>query len=229
METASTIWQWNGSGSSRREKLKGLHLSTRMRDSRGAKFKIEVIEEGNEPNLFWKALGGRGEIKSAQQGGSDENFEKDLNASSKLYHISDASGQLEVNLISNAPFKQSMLNSDDCHILDICNEIFVWVGKGCTNQEKLQSMRLAEEFLKQDPNRPDWVPITRIVEGAETTIFKAQFKLWTETSINTESEEVWGGKLKSYDAYREQQKKIREENQNRKIDVATLIQSTNKE
>uniref|UniRef100_A0A6B2KY72 HP domain-containing protein n=1 Tax=Arcella intermedia TaxID=1963864 RepID=A0A6B2KY72_9EUKA len=225
LETATVIWQWNGSESSRREKLTGLQTTTRLRDSRGAKIYVEVIEEGTEPEAFWTAIGGKGKIKSSDEGGSDETFEKLATKATKLYHVSDASGQLEVTFIGSPPLKQSQLNSDDCHILDIGTELFVWVGKGCTKQEKTQSMTHAESFLKNDTSRPEWVPITRVVEGAETTIFKAQFVQWKDSGINQESQNTWGNNPSDFDAYQEQQRKLREENAKRKIDMASLITS----
>lgn len=40
-----------------------------------------------------------------------------------------------------------MLDSRDCFILDTGSEIFVWVGKGATQQEKSQSLLKAQGYL----------------------------------------------------------------------------------
>lgn len=73
-------------------------------------------------------------------------------------------GSLEIKHIAIPPLKQEFLDEDDCHVLDIGTEIFVWIGKGCTKQEKESSMIYARKFL-QDQNRPEWTPIERLRQG----------------------------------------------------------------
>ena len=95
--------------------------------------------------------------------------------------MSDASGTLEVSPVEGKPLKQQQLDSNDCFIVDVGSQIFVWVGKGATQQEKNSSMQFAAEYLKQN-GRPDHTPITRVVQGGETPMFKAQFSNWSDVS-----------------------------------------------
>jgi gelsolin len=96
-----------------------------------------------------------------------------------LYKVSDASGNLEVDQISQKPLKQEMLDTNDCFILETPSGIFVWVGKGVSNQEKSQAMIKAQGFL-ESKNYPAWTQIHRIVEGAETAPFKQYFQTWRD-------------------------------------------------
>ncbi len=73
---------------------------------------------------FWNALGGRGAVKSAEEGGEDAAFEKNVNY--VLYRVSDASGSLQVTEVGRAPLSKDMLDTNDCFILDADSEIFVW-------------------------------------------------------------------------------------------------------
>lgn len=83
----------------------------------------------------------------------------------KLYKISDSeNADVMIEHIASSPLKQSMLDSQYCFILDIGAELFVWIGKGCSNQVKEMSLKYATNFL-QENNRPSWTTITRIVEG----------------------------------------------------------------
>lgn len=61
------------------------------------------------------------------------------------------------------------------------SQIFVWVGKGSTQQEKQSSLQYATQFLANS-GRPDWTPITRVVEGGEANNFKSQFSNWSDVS-----------------------------------------------
>ena len=81
LDLEDTIYQWNGSGASRMEKGKGLDLTTRLRDERGAKANVVIIEEKeNDPESahpqFWKALGGKGAVPAAEAAGDDAEWEK---------------------------------------------------------------------------------------------------------------------------------------------------------
>jgi gelsolin len=111
-----------------------------------------------------QALGGKGPIAKADEVDSDENFEREVEKSVNLFQVSDATGTLEVRHVAIPPLKQEFLDGDDCHILDIGTEIFVWIGHGCTQQEKESAMVYAQKFLK-DANRPDWTPIERLRQG----------------------------------------------------------------
>ena len=44
----------------------------------------------------------------------------------KLFHLSDASGKLEINEITERPLKRSHLNDDDTYILELYNQVYVW-------------------------------------------------------------------------------------------------------
>lgn len=104
-----------------------------------------------------------------------------INRSSR---VSDASGQLEVAPVEGKPIKQSQLDSNDCFIVDIGSQVFVWVGKGSTQQEKTSAIQFASHYL-QSTGKPEWTPITRVVQGGETPIFKAQFAGWSDVSAPT--------------------------------------------
>lgn len=75
-----------------------------------------------------------------------------------------------------------MLVSDDCFILDADSEIFVWVGKGATPAERKESMIYAQKYLTEK-KKPSHTPITRVVENAETPLFKSKFKVWPQPAI----------------------------------------------
>jgi hypothetical protein len=177
------IYQWNGKEANRMEKMKGLEVVSRIKDDeRGGRAKAEIIDMGKEPDEFWAALGGKGKIKSAEEGGDDLAFEKMAVSQMVLYRVCDESGELKITEEARAPLKRANLDTMDCFILDCTNEIFVWIGKGSTAQEKRESMKNAVDFLAKN-NRPSWTPITRLIEGGETPLFIEKFPDWRQIRL----------------------------------------------
>lgn len=99
-----------------------------------------------------------------------------------LYRISDSDGSISIDLVSQRPLQQSLLDSNDCFVLDTVDaNIYVWVGKHCNAEEKQAAMRKAQGFIEKH-NYPAWTHILRIVEGAEPTAFAQYFQAWRTTS-----------------------------------------------
>lgn len=191
LDLGRKIFQWNGSKSSRREKIKGMEIARRIKDDeRGSNAEFFLLDptEGStekpDETEFWETLGGtKDQVKSEEEGGSDELVEKaeSFGGASVLYQVSDASGELEVNEVGRSPLNSEWLDDDDCFLLDAGSEVWVWIGKKATKQERLESMNLCQEFLAVT-NKPKWTPVMRVVSGAETTLFKSKFRTWKDKS-----------------------------------------------
>jgi len=185
LDLGRKIIQWNGADSSRKEKMRGMDVSRKIKDEeRGGKATFSLIDPKEAPvdpaeeKLFWDTLGGKKPIKSAKEGGSDEQFEE--KSAYILFRVSDASGKLEITEVGRSPnLNKDLLDTNDCFILDAGSEIYIWIGKGATKQERKESMITAQNFLTTQ-KKPDWTPISRCVEGAETPLFKSKFQVWKE-------------------------------------------------
>jgi len=119
-------------------------------------------------------LGGKGAIKSAEEGGSDEEAEKNLTR--KLFRLSDASGKLEFTLISEgARIRREHLDTMDVFIFDSGAEVFAWIGRGASVDERKTSMRYAQDYLTKY-SRPLHLPISRVLEGGENEVFESLFR-----------------------------------------------------
>jgi len=168
------IYQWNGSKSGPQEKMKGAQMSRALADERKGLPKITVFEEiGKDLADFWVLVGGQGPVKSAEEGGDDVEHEK--GTESRLFRLSDASGAMTFSEVGKGgAIKRNLLDPNDVFILDNGAEVFAWIGKGASVDEKKKAMSFAQDYLVKY-NRPLFTPIARILQGGENEVFEASF------------------------------------------------------
>lgn len=173
LDAGLTLYVYNGKEANRAEKAKALELVTRLRDNeRGGRAEIILVNEDDPHNAqFWQLLGG--EVEVTATGEADDVVEQTAAKTTSLSRVSDESGSLKITPV-NAPqgkLTKEMLDTKDVFVLDVGQEIFVWVGKKTTAGEKKAGMRLATTFLEKT-RRPPSTPVTRVMEGGETAMFK---------------------------------------------------------
>uniref|UniRef100_A0A671SJ26 Villin-1-like n=1 Tax=Sinocyclocheilus anshuiensis TaxID=1608454 RepID=A0A671SJ26_9TELE len=181
----NSIIQWNGPQSNRQEKLKAVLLAQDIRDrERGGRAQISVIEgvqEEGSPELMKimiSVLGQRtGHLKEPI---SDDKPDQNQISDVKLYHVSDASGQLLVQEVATSPLTQDLLSSTDCYILDQGgSSVMVWKGKAASDEERHSALSRAVGFIKAK-NYPSNTKVEVMSEGGESAMFKHLFKSWKE-------------------------------------------------
>jgi len=175
------LYQWNGKQSGPQEKFKGATLCRAIDEERSGKPAVHVIEEtatsGPDYTAFWKILGGSPkDVLTAEQGGSDLEAEQEQKATKKLWHLSDETGTMVFKEVgSGSSIKKSLLNSNDVFVFDTGVEVFAWVGKGASKNEKKFALQYAQDYITKN-KRPAWLPITRILEGGENEIWENAFQ-----------------------------------------------------
>lgn len=89
----------------------------------------------------------QGFVETAKPGkAEDDEFARKALSGISLHKISDASGSTNITKCDSV--KQENLKTEDVFLLDIVSEVFVWVGKKASKNERLHSMRLAVDYLK---------------------------------------------------------------------------------
>ncbi|KAK7862831.1 hypothetical protein R5R35_000849 [Gryllus longicercus] len=186
LDAGKDIYVYVGQKSKRTERLKAISAANQIRDQDHAgRARVHVIDEYSgdaEIVKFFEELGSGspGDVAEEGEGGDDVAFEKNQEAVVALYRVSDATGDIEVEKVAEKPLHQDMLETSDCFILDtVTSGIYVWIGKGCTKEEKVEAMKRAQKFLITN-NYPEWTKIQRIVEGGEPSTFKQYFSGWRE-------------------------------------------------
>ena len=132
------------------------------------------VAEGEEPEAFWTALGGKGAYTSEVQLAEDGDVVEPA-----LFHCSNASGAFRVEQVHN--FAQDDLIGDDVMLLDLYHSVYVWVGKESNRAERDQGQQAALDYVAHAPDGRDRnTPIYRVEEGDEPPAFAAAFPGWTE-------------------------------------------------
>lgn len=188
LDAGNDIYVYVGAQAKRVEKLKAISAANQIRDQdHNGRARVQIIDEFStemDKQQFFDVLGSGSAAQVPEESSADEDgaFERTDAATVTLYKVSDASGKLQVDTISQKPLRQAMLDTRDCFILDTGSGIFVWVGRGATSKEKSDAMAKAEEFLRTK-KYPAWTQIHRIVEGAESAPFKQYFDTWRDAGM----------------------------------------------
>jgi hypothetical protein len=166
------LYQWNGSDAGVSEKRKANEIVQSLREERLGKAKIHVMEDNEDVPEFWKIVGDKNNVKSAQEGGDDNAIAKKI--TNKLLKVSNESGKMEMAEVASGVLKKSMLDTNDVFIVDSDPTMFVWVGNGANKEERSQAFNYANAYLSQN-GRPMTTPVVRVVEGSNNAAFEAVF------------------------------------------------------
>jgi gelsolin len=137
------------------------------------------ISEGSEPDDFWTLLGGKGEYTT------DTSVSDAPSLCARLFHcsITPPSTKLDVDEVHN--FTQEDLNEDDVMVLDTGDdEIFIWIGKGASPEEKKNSMKMSDDYIKSHHEKTggNAVSISIVIkQGEEPESFRVLFPSWNES------------------------------------------------
>jgi hypothetical protein len=78
--------------------------------------------------------------------------------------------------LQNNKLTKDLLKSDDCFMVVHNDKVYIWVGKGSSVEEKRESTVLAEKYCRE--NGISTNSISRVIEGCESSAFKAEFAVW---------------------------------------------------
>ncbi|XP_036436969.1 macrophage-capping protein-like [Colossoma macropomum] len=179
LDLGQIIVSWSGSKANLFEKQKVREISALIRDSeRNGKAQIQHLSEGEESQEMIQVLG---PVPALQEDSTEEDHEADKSNSASLYKVSDATGCMTLTLLCDkALFDQTLLDRDDCFILDngANGKIFIWKGSGANVEEKRAALKVADEFIQQMKySRKTQVEI--LPQGRESVLFKQFFRSWS--------------------------------------------------
>ncbi|XP_041379050.1 gelsolin-like protein 1 [Gigantopelta aegis] len=133
------IYQWNGQTCNKDEKFKAGHYLSSLKGSRGGKPEIDTLEEWDTPEThkFFTFL------SPDPPEDIDGDDEIDDSFKPSLFRLSNESGSLKFNLVSEGSIPKASLDPKDVFIADTGKQCFVWIGSAASNEEKKNAMSYA--------------------------------------------------------------------------------------
>ncbi|XP_075517790.1 villin-3-like [Primulina tabacum] len=189
LDTEGKIFQFNGANSNIQERAKALEVIQFLKDKHHeGKCDVAIVDDGklqaeSDSGEFWVLFGGFAPIAKKVATEDDIIPEK---TSAQLYSI--ISGQLKA---VDGDLSKSVLENNNCYLLDCGSEVFIWVGRVTQVDERKAAIQAAEGFLASQ-NRPKATHIYRLIQGHETHAFKSNFDSWPLGSAPSVAEEGRG-------------------------------------
>nr|CUU97372.1 hypothetical transcript [Hymenolepis microstoma] len=92
-----------------------------------------------------------------------------------LYRVSDATGKMELTVISEGSAPRKEIKPDDVYMILAKQGLFVYVGKDCSVNEKRNALSNAHKFMQTCPN--PYLPITVVTDEQANSFLK---DIWDE-------------------------------------------------
>ncbi|PKU62803.1 Villin-4 [Dendrobium catenatum] len=189
LDTKSKVFQFNGSNSSIQERAKALEVVQYIRETHhDGKCEVAVVDDGKlmadaDAGEFWSLFGGFAPLHKRATSVA-ENVEEAFSAKLLCVHKGKTT-TIETDLLT-----RELLESNKCYMIDCGVEVFVWMGRYTSLDDRKSASVVAEELV-QDPDRQK-THLIRIIEGFETVMFQSKFDSWPETSNVAASEDGRG-------------------------------------
>lgn len=189
LDTKSKIFQFNGSNSSIQERAKALEVVQYIKDSyHDGKCEVASIEDGKlmadaETGEFWSFFGGFAPLP--RKAATDDDVPTE-SSPGKLLCVEKG----QAVTVESDSLKRELLDTNKCYLLDCGLEVFVWMGRSTSLDERKSASAAAEELLC-GPDRSK-AHIIRVIEGFETVMFRSKFNIWPQTTDVTVSEDGRG-------------------------------------
>lgn len=191
LDTQSKIFQFNGSNSSIQERAKALEVVQYIKDTyHDGKCEVAVVEDGKlmadaEAGEFWGFFGGFAPLPRKTTISEENNKVVDSH-STKLYSVDNG----QAVPVEGDSLTRDLLETNKCYLLDCGIEVFVWMGRNTSLDERKNASGAAEELLKGSDRSKSH--IIRVIEGFETVMFKSKFDSWPQEANVTVSEDGRG-------------------------------------
>lgn len=164
LDAGLSVIQWNGTTSNAFEKNAGREYLSKLKSERSGKIATETVDAPvPDDHPFMKAL----PDGTAQTRDSND----DDTSPQSIHRVSDATGRMLFTQVEVGSLSRRKLDSNDVFVVDTKKELFVWIGKGASIDERRNSLNYAHNYLQKTTH--PFIPVTVVHEASETQHFRA--------------------------------------------------------
>lgn len=157
LDAGEKIFTWFGSGVSAFERNKSASVAHNLHQNRYGHCELILdVEDDNED--FWGYLGGKGDIKPANDAVEETEVEP------KLYSLSNDTGSVAIKQVE---LSRDALQTDKVCLVDAGKNVYVWVGKESSKDEQQFAMMAVQRYLHA-MERDTTTCVTKVSEGNES-------------------------------------------------------------
>lgn len=170
-DDCSQIYVWIGSKSKSCEAQIAFEIANEKLHQPGENFVVHRLDEGDEPDEFWSALGGRKSYET----------NADFMLHTRLFRCSNEMGYFAISE-KCSDFCQDDLSDDDIMILDNGSQTFLWIGPKSSEVEVKLAYKSAQVYVQnlriKESDRPRQLMLT--IKGKESKKFTKCFHAWSQ-------------------------------------------------
>ncbi|XP_071725410.1 villin-4-like isoform X2 [Rutidosis leptorrhynchoides] len=189
LDTANKIFQFNGSNSCIQERAKALEVVQHLKDTyHDGKCDIATVEDGKlmsdaETGEFWGFFGGFAPLPRKTV---TDNIKSADTIPTQLLCVEK--GQTEPVVAES--LTKNLLDTNKCYLLDCGPELYVWMGRSTSLDDRKVASGAAEEYLRSQDRLKSH--IIRVIENFETVTFRSKFAAWPQSTEVAVSEDGRG-------------------------------------
>lgn len=176
LDAGKVLYLYTGANANIREKAKGAEVLQGIKNNdRMGKASVVIMDDEPENEVFWNTLGGKMDV----QEGTEDDVQLEL-VKTKVLKVSDASSeQVTCEDVTPQVLTREVLDEKDVFIVDSGKMVYVWIGKGASQEERKDGLTNATNYVRESSNHDvSKTQIVRVVQHAECSVFKALFREW---------------------------------------------------
>ncbi|CAH4033312.1 gelsolin, cytoplasmic-like [Pieris brassicae] len=177
-ETSSAIYVWNGKESNENEQEVALEFTKQVvKDDR----EVTPVNQGEEPEEFWEALGGAPEELESRSGWQQALSRRVTTPMTLTAVTVSTSGRVKLEELP-PDFTQKDLSDDGVYILDGGEELYMWRGNKIPVRARLAKDKIIEKYILDDglERTVDSAIVVTVKQGREPANFKKHFPEWED-------------------------------------------------
>ncbi|XP_072051176.1 gelsolin-like protein 2 [Amphiura filiformis] len=164
LDNGLDIYQWNGDGSNKDERMRAMQYLQQLKSERG-RARSETIDQRRcaPEHPFMKAL------SDAKPEEEDQTDAKEDTSKPAMFRLRHEANKLTFSQVAEGDLPKAKLDNNFVFVVDTKKELYVWIGRGANKMERQNAMAYAHNYLRTTGH--PFIPIACINEAREPDAF----------------------------------------------------------